>query len=36
MSVLSIDGQMIGDGKIGPVSRRLREIYIDKAVGARI
>ncbi|EJJ28100.1 D-amino-acid transaminase [Rhizobium sp. CF142] len=35
-SVLSIDGQMIGDGKIGPVSSRLREIYIDKAVGARI
>ncbi|RWX74957.1 D-amino-acid transaminase [Neorhizobium lilium] len=36
MSVLSVDGQMIGDGKIGPVSSRLREIYIDKAVGARI
>lgn len=34
-SVVSIDGQMIGDGTIGPVSRRLREVYL-KAVGARI
>lgn len=36
MSVLSLDDHVIGDGKIGPVSRRLREIYIDKAVGARM
>ncbi|WLP57352.1 D-amino-acid transaminase [Agrobacterium fabrum] len=35
-SVVSIDGQMIGDGTIGPVSRRLREVYLEKAVGARI
>jgi D-alanine transaminase len=35
-SVLSIDGHVIGDGAIGPVSRRLREIYLEKAVGARI
>ncbi len=36
MSVLTVDDHIIGDGKIGPVSSRLREIYIDKAVGARI
>lgn len=35
-SVLSIDDNVIGDGMIGPVSARLREIYIEKAVGARI
>lgn len=35
-SVLSIDGETIGDGAIGPVSSRLREIYLEKAVGARI
>ncbi len=35
-SVLSIDGEKIGDGTIGPVSSRLREIYLEKAVGARI
>ena len=35
-SVLSIDGHIIGKGVTGPVSRRLRELYIEKAVEARI
>lgn len=35
-SVLSINDETIGDGTIGPVSSRLREIYLEKAVGARI
>ncbi|MDQ1196059.1 D-amino-acid transaminase [Agrobacterium sp. SORGH_AS 787] len=35
-SVLSIDGQVIGEGVVGPVSRRLRDVYIEKAVSARI
>ena len=29
--VVGIDGETIGDGKPGPVTRRLREIYIDSA-----
>lgn len=29
LPVVSLDGKTIGDGKPGPVSRRLREIYID-------
>ncbi|RQS66519.1 D-amino-acid transaminase [Burkholderia sp. Bp8963] len=28
-SVVTIDGNAIGDGRVGPVARRLREIYID-------
>lgn len=35
-AVLSIDGHVIGNGTIGPVSRRLREIYLEKAVSAAI
>lgn len=31
MPVIEIDGQSIGDGKPGPVSRALREIYIETA-----
>lgn len=27
--VVEIDGQKIGDGKVGPLSKRLREIYLD-------
>ncbi len=35
-AVLSIDGHVIGDGTVGPVSRRLREIYLERAVSAAI
>jgi D-alanine transaminase len=35
-SVVEIDGNAIGDGAIGPVSRRLREIYIERAIAAAI
>ncbi|MEC3912352.1 D-amino-acid transaminase [Sphingobium sp. CR2-8] len=31
LSVVRIDGQAIGDGKPGPVSTRLRDLYIDFA-----
>jgi len=31
MPVVKIDGRVIGDGKPGPVSRRLRELYIEMA-----
>jgi len=31
MPVVSIDGVTLGDGKPGPVTRRLREIYLDEA-----
>lgn len=30
--VISINGQMIGDGKVGPVARRTREIYIEESL----
>ncbi|MFK0166878.1 D-amino-acid transaminase [Rhizobium sp. NPDC090279] len=33
-SVVEIDGVAIGDGTIGPVSKRLREIYIERATAA--
>ena len=29
--VVSIDGKPVGDGKVGPVATRLREIYVDFA-----
>ncbi len=32
MPVVSIDGQAIGDGKPGPITRRLRKLYIDIAL----
>ena len=31
MPVVRIDGEPVGDGAPGPVSRRLREIYLDEA-----
>lgn len=31
MPAISIDGTKIGDGKPGPVTRRLREIYLEEA-----
>lgn len=33
-AVLEIDGTTIGEGIIGPVSKRLREIYIERAIAA--
>jgi D-alanine transaminase len=36
MPVIAIDGQPVGDGKPGPISRRLRALYLDNArSGAR-
>lgn len=31
LPVVTIDGQSIGDGKPGPITRRLRELYIEAA-----
>jgi len=31
MPVVKLDGQNIADGKPGPVAKRLRELYIQKA-----
>ena len=31
MPVISIDGAKVGDGKPGPVTRRLRQLYLDQA-----
>lgn len=31
--VLEIDGRMIGDGDIGPMTRRIRELYLDVVRG---
>ena len=36
MPAVEIDGATIGDGKPGPVARRLREIYIEKSRAAAI
>jgi D-alanine transaminase len=30
-AIVSIDGHKIGDGKPGPVARRLQELYASKA-----
>lgn len=30
--VVSIDGQAVGDGKPGPVTRRIRQLYLDHAL----
>jgi D-alanine transaminase len=30
-AVVSIDGKMVADGKPGPMTKRLREIYVDFA-----
>ncbi len=29
--VIAIDGQMIGDGEVGPATRRIRELYIERS-----
>jgi D-alanine transaminase len=31
VAIVSIDGQPIGDGKPGPIARRLRELYLEMA-----
>ena len=31
MPVVGIDGQPVGEGRPGPVARRLRELYIEEA-----
>lgn len=36
MPVVSIDGRPIGDSKPGPVSRRLRQIYIEQMLNSAI
>jgi D-alanine transaminase len=36
MPVVRIDDATIGDGRPGPVARRLREIYIDESMKAAI
>ena len=36
LPVTRIDGVQIGDGKCGPITRRLREIYIEFARSAAI
>ena len=33
MPVVSVDGVQLGDGKPGPMTNRLREIYLDEAAG---
>jgi len=32
--VVAIDGAPVGDGKPGPVAKRLREIYLEMALAA--
>jgi D-alanine transaminase len=32
MPVVGIDGAMIGNGAPGPVSKRLREIYLEESL----
>jgi len=34
LPVVSIDGHQIGDGKPGPITLRLRQLYIDEALAA--
>ena len=34
MPVVSLNGQPVGDGRPGAVTRRLRELYIETAIGA--
>jgi D-alanine transaminase len=35
MPVVSIDGKKVGDGEPGPVTRRLRQLYLDEIVKGR-
>ena len=34
LPVVSIDGRPVGDGKVGPLVRRLRELYLDMAAAS--
>jgi D-alanine transaminase len=36
MPVVEVDGAAVGDGKVGPVAKRLREIYLDESRKAAI
>ncbi|MEL6235615.1 MAG: D-amino-acid transaminase [Pseudomonadota bacterium] len=36
MPVVEIDGSVLGDGKPGPVARRLREIYVEESLKTAI
>ena len=36
LPIVSIDGRTIGDGKPGPITQKLREIYIQMAAGPRL
>ena len=36
MPVTSVDGQPVGDGAVGPVARRLREIYLEESTAAAV
>ena len=36
MPVVEVDGAAVGTGKVGPVARRLREIYLDESRKAGI
>jgi len=36
LPIVSIDGRAIGDGKPGPITQKLREIYIQMAAGPRL
>jgi len=31
MPVVEVDGAAVGDGRVGPIARRLREIYLDES-----
>ena len=31
LPIVSIDGEPVGDGKVGPLAKRLRELYLDMA-----
>jgi D-alanine transaminase len=36
MPVVEIDGAAVGDGQVGPVAKRLREIYLDESLKTAI
>ncbi|HPA39195.1 MAG TPA: D-amino acid aminotransferase, partial [Phenylobacterium sp.] len=31
LPVVAVDGKPVGDGKVGPVAKRLRSLYIERA-----
>ena len=36
MPIVEIDGEAVGDGKVGPIASRLREIYLDESRKAAV